>query len=172
MIIYKITNKVNGKFYIGKTTLTIEARFKKHFYNHRTGNTYLYKAMRKYGFENFAIEELQSNICDLNESEIRYIATLSPHYNMTLGGDGGDTSQSPNHIEAMKKHHKSRSPKDYASYGMLGKSHPGKGKRHKGKPVSCDGLIFDSIELAQDHFKGISVRKRLDNDRYPTFFRL
>ena len=40
---------------------------------------------------------------------------------MTKGGDGGDTSNSPNFKQAMILSHKKRKPKDYASYGMLGK---------------------------------------------------
>ena len=172
MIIYRITNTVNGHFYIGKTTLSIEKRFKKHYYNHKTLNTHLYRAMRKYGFDSFIIEELSSNVKNLNEAESKYISELKPHYNMTHGGDGGDTSSSPNFIRAMKEYHTRRTPESYATYGMLGKSHPAKGKRQKGKPVSCDGLVFESIELAQEHFKGISIRKRLASDKYPNFYRL
>lgn len=173
MIIYRITNIVNEHFYIGKTTLTIEQRFKKHFYNHKTMETHLYRAMRKYGFDNFIIEEIDSNVKNLDEAEVKYIAELNPHYNMTSGGDGGDTSSSPNFIKAMEDYHSKKSPESYASYGMLGKSHPAKGKRNaKGKRVSCDGLVFESIELAQDHFKGISIRKRLASDKYTNFYRL
>jgi group I intron endonuclease len=175
MIIYRITNTVNGHFYIGKTTLTIEERFKKHYYNHKTLQTHLYRAMRKYGFDSFIIEELASNVKHLDEEETKYIAELNPHYNMTSGGDGGDTSSSPNFIKAMKEYHAKRTPESYATYGMLGKTSPIKGKKivdSKCKPVSCDGLIFESIELAQDHFKGISVRKRLASDKYPNFYRL
>lgn len=172
MIIYKITNTVNSKFYIGQTTLTVEKRFKKHFYNHKSGQSHLYRAMRKHGFNSFIIEELESNVKHLNEAETKYISELNPHYNMTSGGEGGDTSSSQNFKSSMKEYHNNKPKSEYATYGMLNKSHPGKGKRQKGKRVSCDGLIFESIGLAQDHFKGISVRKRLASDKYPTFFRL
>jgi group I intron endonuclease len=172
MYIYKITNTINGDFYIGKTTKTIEDRFQKHYYNHKLGQTYLYRAMRKYGFENFSVEIVETNPKDIDAAEIKYILEMNPTYNMTSGGEGGNTSSSPNFIKAMKESHQKRPPESYASYGMLGKSHPGKGKRHKGKRVSCDGIIFDSIQLAQDHFVGISVRKRLSSDKYPTFFRI
>lgn len=56
MIVYKIVNLINGKIYVGKTTKSIEERFARHRYSHVDGNTYLYKSMRKYGFENFNIE--------------------------------------------------------------------------------------------------------------------
>lgn len=59
MFIYLITNKVNGKYYVGRTTRTIEARWKEHIKCMNSGdNRHLYLAMRKYGLENFIIEEL------------------------------------------------------------------------------------------------------------------
>ena len=105
MIIYKITNKVNNKFYIGKTTKSIQERFNRHRYNHQGQKTYLYNSMRKYGFDNFQIEVLEETQ-NLNEREIYWIEKLSPHYNMTRGGDGGDTSKSPNYIKGMEEFHK------------------------------------------------------------------
>ena len=57
--IYKITNKVNGKIYIGKTEKSIELRFKEHcreFTKARSKDRPLYRAFNKYGVENFSIE--------------------------------------------------------------------------------------------------------------------
>lgn len=103
MIIYQITNTVNGHFYIGKTTKTIQIRFNRHISSAKRGsNTYLHRAMRLHGFNNFVIEAIETNPRDLNESEKFYISTLSPHYNMTVGGDGGDTSHSPNFLLSLK----------------------------------------------------------------------
>ena len=75
-----------------------------HKRKHKMGDTYLYRAMKKYGFCNFSIEKIQEyNDEDiLNEAEIRYIKELSPPYNMTLGGDGGDTSSSEKYQDYMK----------------------------------------------------------------------
>lgn len=92
MYIYQITNTVNGKIYIGKTTKTIEERFQGHIrHSRRQGQTLLYRALRKYGTEAFITTELESGFDNedaLNEAEIRYIAELKPQYNMTAGGDG------------------------------------------------------------------------------------
>jgi len=121
MIIYKIVNQVNGKFYVGKTTKSIEERFAKHRYNHSGGNTYLYRSMRKYGFENFLIEVLEHVNHDLDEREKFWIRALKPEYNMTEGGDGGDTSSSPNFLEAIAKHHANRT--EYPGGRMRGKTH-------------------------------------------------
>ena len=89
-IIYKITNKVNGKSYIGQTRYTIEFRLKQH--QHKKDNTYFHNAIHKYGIENFSIEILEEcNIEDLNSREIFYIAkynTFKDGYNLTIGGDG------------------------------------------------------------------------------------
>ena len=53
--IYKITNLVNGKSYVGQTIRTIEERWKQHIKDSK-GNKddfYLHRAIRKYGKENF-----------------------------------------------------------------------------------------------------------------------
>ena len=59
-IIYKITNKINGKIYVGETNRTLKARWEQHLRRANQKNTteYLYNAMRKYGIENFYIEEI------------------------------------------------------------------------------------------------------------------
>ena len=91
--IYKITNKVNGKSYIGQTRYTIEFRWRQHI--HKKDNTYFHNAIKKYGVDNFIVEKLEKcNIEDLNEREIYYIAkynTFKDGYNLTIGGDGNRT---------------------------------------------------------------------------------
>lgn len=176
--IYRITNKVNGKFYIGKTTKSIAVRLKEHKYRSKTGNTYLHKAIRKYGEDQFSIELLESvqTNDDLNHREIYWIATLSPQYNMTKGGDGGDTSNSPNYKSAIKKAHQNRPRHKYATFGMKGKRQSSKFfesiKQSNCCQVSCEGVIFDSVGAAQKAYPGCNIRKRLDNPRYPDFIRL
>lgn len=58
MFIYKITNNLNNKIYIGQTSRTIAERFLEHINaaNKGTLNTHLCRAMRKYGVENFKVE--------------------------------------------------------------------------------------------------------------------
>lgn len=91
--IYKITNKVNGKAYIGQS-INIERRFREHKYISSETNQSLVRAYKKYGRENFEFEVLEECTLDnLNEREIFYINTLKPQYNRTSGGDG-----SPKHI--------------------------------------------------------------------------
>lgn len=97
MIIYKVQNNVNQKVYIGKTAKTLNERKKTHLKNVRMGiKTHFYDSIRKYGEESFTWCELLScNSVDiLNEMEIMFIDKFNSYkdgYNMTLGGDGGDT---------------------------------------------------------------------------------
>ena len=93
--IYKITNDINGKIYIGKTLSTIEQRFKEHcrdYLKERNEKRPLYNAMKKYGVEHFHISVVEE--CDesiLSEREvfwIEYYGSFKNGYNATLGGDG------------------------------------------------------------------------------------
>lgn len=96
--IYKITNKINGKCYIGKTLNTIEQRWQEHIRESkqaRSLNRPLYKAINKYGIDNFSInivEEIDNVLqIDINEREkywIEYYQSFKSGYNATTGGDG------------------------------------------------------------------------------------
>ena len=109
MFIYKITNKINGKSYIGQTKQPIFDRWKQHLKNSKQKiNRYLYDAINHYGINNFLIEEIEKCSPDkINDREIFNIFkynTLMPNgYNMTTGGGGGDTlSNHPEKIEIFK----------------------------------------------------------------------
>ena len=104
--IYKITNQINNKIYIGKTVKSIERRFWEHKNNaHKNVNLPLYKAINKYGEDNFNIEiveTVENNNC-LNEREIYWINYFNSYidkghgYNCTHGGDGGNTNSEKTH---------------------------------------------------------------------------
>lgn len=109
MFIYKITNKINGKVYIGKTKHPIEDRFKKHIKCAESKvNRHLYDAMNHYGYENFELCLVEScgDESDLSEREkfwIQEYNSQSPAgYNMTEGGDGGNTLQNWSHEDKVK----------------------------------------------------------------------
>lgn len=88
--IYKITNKINQKCYIGKS-INIEQRFKKHktdaFWVSEKNFKYdypLYQAFRKYGIENFLFEILEE--CkeeELDAKEQFYYNLFQPKYCLT-----------------------------------------------------------------------------------------
>ena len=93
--IYKITNNINGKIYIGQS-INIDKRIKEHFWkaqneNDVSFNSILYQAIRKYGAENFSWEVLEE--CSTEEIDIleqKYIAQyncITPNgYNIMAGG--------------------------------------------------------------------------------------
>lgn len=92
--IYLITNKINGKQYVGKTNRTIAERFKEHIRDAqrpRCEKRPLYSAIRKYGANNFFIEEIEECPADLaSDREIYWISqkdTYSNGYNATRGVD-------------------------------------------------------------------------------------
>lgn len=115
-IIYKITNIVNGKVYIGQTIKKrgfldrypnkgqgIERVYK--FHKHRKDknegyNEYLLNSIEKYGFDAFVVDEVfdtASNEQELNEKEMFYIKSFDSFhngYNSTLGGDGSKGTHS------------------------------------------------------------------------------
>ena len=93
--IYKITNDVNGKIYIGKTDFSIEKRWKEHlsdFQRKKHENRPLYRAMYKYGSSHFHIQLIEE--CSVEEAPerekywIEQYTSFKNGYNATAGGDG------------------------------------------------------------------------------------
>jgi len=110
MIIYKTTNLVNQKFYVGKDTNNNP--------NYYGSGKRLKLAIKKYGIVNFKKETLE--VCNtlelLNEREkfwIKELKAITEGYNISLGGDGGDTiSNNPRKYEIGRAHsEKMKDPK-------------------------------------------------------------
>lgn len=103
-IIYKITNLINDKIYIGQTTRSLLDRISE--YERGVGcNPYILKAFNKYGWDNFDIKaiDVSENLNDLNQKEIYYIKKHKSSYrkygyNIELGGRNSSAS-----IETRKK---------------------------------------------------------------------
>lgn len=93
--IYKITNDINDKVYIGKTLSSIEKRFQEHKHDSTRGRMEkrpLYNAMNKYGCEHFQVELVEeAPIEELSDREkywIEYYGSFKNGYNATIGGEG------------------------------------------------------------------------------------
>ncbi len=130
-IVYLITNRSNGKVYVGWTVRTLERRFYKHCCESASGSSfYFHRAIRKYGKEMFDAVEL----CDADSKEqARYlecvfIAALKANnpqfgYNMTAGGQGGPGAklgaQNPNYGKTFSDEYRNK-----LSISHLGKRHP------------------------------------------------
>lgn len=184
--IYKIINKINQKVYIGKTTNTLEERFKQHLeeasryktcllnekpFNY---NSRLYPAMIKHGCENFyieLIEEVNEND-DINEREKYYISfynSLDPDigYNISPGGLGGPL---------FKGHHHTQQTKDLISAASKGKPQTPEfiekrvKKNRKNIQNLNTGEIFNGIKAAQAVYKGAITYAILNEGKAVGYF--
>jgi group I intron endonuclease len=142
--IYKVTNKINNKVYIGFC-----CNFQKRIYRHKYNSTILkknqhfYNAMRKYGFENFSFEEIYSSVekkhC-LSVMEPYFIQEYKSDvfgYNMTSGGEG---CFSYKHTEETKKLLSIQNKKN------IGSKNGFYGKKHKKETIENNRLKNISIQ--------------------------
>lgn len=102
LVIYKIINSIDDKLYIGKCTKGLR-RIVEHFRDYKNPKKQyrgklLYRAMNKHGVDNFKWEILCvcDSLCDLDQKEKEYIQLYQSNnavfgYNLTKGGDGGNT---------------------------------------------------------------------------------
>lgn len=98
--IYKYTNLINKKVYIGQTKQSLKQRHKNHL-SELNDNTYFHRAILKYGIENFKLELVEDNIPydKLDEREKYWIQyydsfyTSNKGYNLTQGGQWGSGTQ-------------------------------------------------------------------------------
>lgn len=176
--IYKITNRVNNKVYIGQTHFTIEHRYKQHIKNFNIEHRQqpLYKAFAKYGIENFSIEKLEEVECDkLNEREIYWIAyydSFKNGYNATLGGNGQLYQWTDSQYDEMKSLYLSGFTTkkiaelfNVSAYTIIGilKSLNIKLRRH---PMDMNN--YEAQELIQQYQTGFTLTtlaKRYNTDR-------
>jgi group I intron endonuclease len=89
MYIYKTTNLINGKIYIGKS----EKHFNPNYYG---SGILLKKSVKKYGIENFSVELIEKcdSIEELNYREKYWILQyIDNSYNIAEGGTGGWTTK-------------------------------------------------------------------------------
>lgn len=90
--VYCLTNRVNGKQYVGITTRSVQKRLSEHY----AADSYIGNALRKYGIENFDVsilEKVESRDALLAREVhwINEVSSFNKGYNLTLGGDGART---------------------------------------------------------------------------------
>lgn len=164
-IIYKITNKVNGKSYIGQTRYTIEFRWRQH--QHKKDNTYFHNAIHKYGIDNFSIEILEEcDFRDLNSREIFYIAkydTFNSGYNLTIGGDGNRRLLLDNSYDEIRELYLSGfSSNKIAELYKVDKASIVKILKSLGVKIRSNKLNINHqefLELKQDYQSGYSIKE-------------
>ena len=163
--IYKITNLVNNKIYIGKTK-NIEKRWKRHIYLAKTGfKRHLYEAMRKYGIDNFSIEIIDE--CKDGEEDIRekywirktqsYKNTIG--YNKSFGGEGGNTWSLNNH----KKETSEKISEKSKGHKLSEEARKRIAESKKGKPLPKETREKISFTLKHKYETGELVPKIIPN---------
>lgn len=163
-IIYKITNLINGKIYIGQTTKTLQERFEHHVWMALNGSKFLlHRAIYKYGKNNFNIAIIGEAYSkdELDDKEILWIKYYnscikfpnSNGYNMTFGGDGFDKGiYHPKYGKPVSKETRDKISKSMTGK-MVGESHP------TAKPVlqfSLDGKFLHEYPSATEGAKAIN----------------
>lgn len=175
MIIYLITNKVNGKQYVGQTIRTLNERLREH---RRNTKSLIGKAFKKYGKDSFEVEILHQidsfdKLQELEMLEITSRNTLAPNgYNIALGGEG---TMGYKHSDKSKDKMSHIKKEAYIGKGnpFFGKTHTEATKKHlseirKGRYVHEDrevnfhkvkvcnvstGEVFDSIKSAGEAYE-------------------
>jgi len=148
-IIYKATNKLNKKVYIGQTIKTLEKRRSEHIGCAIRGKKvyYFQRALKKYGINNFTWKQIDSadTKAILNKKEKHWIAQYKADnpahgYNLTSGGANGK----PN-AETRKRMSKAQSGENNPMFGKhhseevcrkISKSHKGINTWQKGRKAS------------------------------------
>ncbi len=110
--IYLITNKINGKKYVGLTVQTLERRWRYHIDQANTNRIKtlgsLHAAIRKYGKEAFKMKEIDRGTTkkDLEAKErkwIKKLKTLVPYgYNISTGGVSGGSNKKPTEVDGIR----------------------------------------------------------------------
>ena len=108
--IYKITNTINGKSYIGQTIQNVKERFYQHCAtkcSKAVSNMAIHRAIKKYGKSNFIVEVIEEiDSANLNDRErywIKYYNSYNNGYNSTKGGQDGCKSFKDLDIESIIK---------------------------------------------------------------------
>lgn len=173
MIIYKITNKINGKIYIGQTVLSVRRRWTQHTTSAKVHP--LYAAFAKYGLSNFSIEEVCSALDkkylnDLEKYFISFYSCLSPNgYNLTTGGDSAfsrSEETKKKQSEAMMGHTVSEETRRKISESLTGRPGNRKGALHSMETRRKIGEVQRGRKLSEETRRKMSEshRNRLEKD--------
>ncbi|QJD55213.1 putative endonuclease [Pseudomonas phage MR14] len=153
--LYRIECLANGKSYIGATTGTIVARYAQHLRSARKGvDNLLYRALRKYGTDQFQLHHLAEvesdhEVFELEVQAIALLGTFGPGgYNMTPGGEGVvDLTEASKQVRIMKAVLQHAEPEFKARHlaGVLRSQTPEKAaatsRAHKGKKMHPNAAL-------------------------------
>lgn len=155
MIIYKITNKINNKIYIGQDSNNNP--------NYYGSGIYIKKAIKKYGKNNFIKEILQEckTVDELNKAEIYWIDKLNSTddkigYNLTGGGMGQGKMLEQTRKKIIKKR-KNQIMLPHSEETKRKISLSNNGKRMSKESRKKMSISKIGIKLSEKHKKNISL---------------
>jgi group I intron endonuclease len=166
MVVYKITNTVNGKMYIG-CTINYAERIKKHLSGKRSGSMLLFKAVNKYGKDAFTCQIIstyndEASMFLAEKENITKFNSLIPNgYNIHLGGKGGRMKLTEEQIEARRAHARLLSKNNIGNKYSAGTVHTDEmrsavSKAHKGKKLTAETRMKMSIaSIGNQRSKGV-----------------
>ena len=176
IFVYKITNIINKKVYIGQTIRSPKERFQRHIADaiHGKLDTHLSRAIRKYGACNFALEVIDtaSDREELNEKEkywIEHYDSCHMGYNTAPGGwaCGGNTYANLDNLNEVRQK---------LSASKMGGKNPYSKKVLVTDMISGNSMLFHSMQEAADYIglsshmqisrRGRGVISKLIMDRY------
>jgi len=170
MVIYKTTNLINNKIYVGKQQFYTKS--------YLGSGKLIKRAIKKYGKENFKKEIIQEcySLNELNNQETNWIIKLESTkqekgYNITLGGNGGDTiTNNPRKKEIIKQIKKTKLEKGIGK----GEKNPMYGKtlskKHKQKISNTIKKLYKSGKIKRHRMtdKGKAKLSKWMKENCPT----
>lgn len=160
-VIYKITNNLNDKIYIGKTIQKLSTRIYQHVWDSKSNkdnsNNKFHNAIRKYGENNFTVTIIDGALSDseLKEKEKFWIKSYDSTvngYNTTFGGDGVTNTKGIKKSETHKQHLRDSFNEEHREYLrnsriMFNKKHSGGMSQRAIKVVKLDLPTGDVISI-------------------------
>lgn len=163
-VIYKITNLINKKVYIGQTTKSFNKRYSydgegaervyKYYKNlkekEKYYNYHLLNSMEKYGVENFEVDKIIDVAFSKYELDIKeksWILIYDSFNNGYNNCEGGKGVSGTVRTEEWRRNHSEK---------MIGENNPFYGKHHSEKTKEKLSDCFKGKKLSREHINNIS----------------
>lgn len=165
--IYKIVNKVNGKYYLGSAS-NLKSRWKRHLYcliHNCHHSIHLQRSWNKHGKENFVLEVVKHVEKDLlKEEEQKYLDKLTPWnnkigYNISRYAGGGDNISYHPNIDEIREKQRHNTKSRWESKPEEEKEEYRIKMSKEGNPNWRGGVTFYICEICKNEFRTIEPRK-------------